>query len=36
MEAILHHIVTNSEQRDAASVATQLQTEFSIGAFWFD
>lgn len=36
MEAILHNIVTNTDQRDAASVTKQLQMEFSLGTFWFD
>jgi hypothetical protein len=36
MEAILHSIVTDTQQRDASSVAQQLKAEFSLGTFWFD
>ena len=36
METVLFNIVTDTTQRDEASVAEQLNAMFSVGAFWFD
>jgi len=36
MEAVLFNVVTDVTQRDESSVADQLNTEFSVGAFWLD
>jgi hypothetical protein len=36
METVLFNIVTDKSQRDETNVTDQLNTEFSVGAFWLD
>jgi len=36
MEAVLFNVVTDTTQRDESSVTSQLNKEFSVGAFWLN